>query len=66
MSRFILRTDVNGHRWEIRLREDGTIEHRREGRVPWVNSWPPSLPLLKDAENPFDGAKLVPKHPDTP
>ena len=62
MSHFLLRTDHEGHRWEIRLLEDSRIEHRGEGRTSWVAGWPVSLPPLKVNENPFDGAKLVPKH----
>ena len=52
MSRFLLRTDANGHRWEIRRRPNGTFEHRREGRVHWVEGWP-SLPPLKNDDDTF-------------
>jgi hypothetical protein len=50
MSHFLLQTDEDGHRWEIRFLDDGTIEHRREGRVPWISGWPPSLP--QDGDDP--------------
>jgi hypothetical protein len=53
MSPFLLRTDHYGHRWEIRRQTDGTIEHRREGRVHWIDGWPSSLPLLKEGEDPL-------------
>ena len=61
---FILRTDEFGHRWEIRLLADSTVEHRREGRTTWQEGWPPSL-KQKDGEDPF-GAKAEPKDPDIP
>jgi hypothetical protein len=55
MSHFLLRTDEDGHRWEIRFLDDRTVEHRREGRTNWEAGWPVSLP---PNENP-SGAKLV-------
>jgi hypothetical protein len=43
VSHFLLRTDDEGHRWEIQILEDGTIDHRREGRTQWISGWPPSV-----------------------
>ena len=59
MSRFVLRTDDQDHRWEIRRQEDGTIQHRKEGRVHRIEGWPFSLPLLKVGEDPFAGDQRV-------
>ena len=55
MSHYILQTDANGHRWEIKLAEDGKWEHRREGRTQWLEGWPPSLPSPQEHE---DGLRL--------
>ena len=40
ISQFILRTDENGHRWEIRILTDGTTEYRREGLTSWMDDLP--------------------------
>ena len=51
-TKFILRTDERGKRWEISLRADGTIVHRLEGDASWLDGWPPSLPSLKAIDAP--------------
>jgi hypothetical protein len=52
ITKFIIRTDENGKRWEINLRENGTFMHRLEGDASWLDGWPPLLPPLKDRDTP--------------
>ena len=52
MTKYILRTDKSGERWEIGLRDDGTTMHRLEGDAPWLDGWPPSMPSSKDSDTP--------------
>ena len=66
ISSFLLLTDENGHRWEIRIPADDSVEHRRVGRTGWVTGWPTSLPSSRDVESLFDSAMLVLKNPETP
>jgi hypothetical protein len=47
ITKFIVRTDEGGKRWEISLREDGSFMHRLEGDASWLDGWPPSLAPLK-------------------
>ena len=56
---FILRTDDRGERWEITVRADSTIVHRREKDESWLDGWPPSLPLLKDSDTPSLSSPLA-------
>jgi len=65
ISSYLLLTDENGHRWEIRIPADGSIEHRREGRKTWLGGWPASLPSSKHVDKLFDSAMLVLKDTDT-
>ncbi len=46
-TKFILKTDETGKRWEIRLLADGTIMYRLEGDTSWLDGWPSSLPSLE-------------------
>ena len=41
---------------QMRLRANGTTEHRREGRTEWQSGWPRSLPPLEKGEAPFVNA----------
>jgi hypothetical protein len=66
ISSLLLLTDENGHRWEIRIPADDSVEHRRVGRTGWVTGWPASLPSSRDVESLFDSAMLVLKNPDSP
>ena len=51
----MLRTDGDGHRWEIILRSNGAHEHRREGRGDWLEGWPPALaPQSLSTGDPFE------------
>ena len=50
-TRYLLRTDEKGLRWEIRFLAVGTTEHRLDGGTVWLAGWPPSLPPLKVGED---------------
>ena len=39
ISSSLLLTDETGHRWEIRIPADDSVEHRRVGRTGWLADW---------------------------